>query len=464
MAAAPYPAFVNGYTVGVDVGTTSIKAVLYSLAHAAPVRVASAPLPARLELPPGHVAVDVEQVCEVTENVIREVASDEAVAICFTGQMHGGLVTGADDRPLTPFITWEDRRTQEAIADIRSRAPLDAWNGVGCPLNAGFLGATVCWLVEHGDIPPDGWRLGGVYETVACRLLGVAPYTDQGSAAAWGLFDIVRGCWSEDAVRACHIPLEALPRVLLSGLEVGTVSAESARTLGLAAGIPVICGAGDTQASFLGSGCRPNELLVNFGTGSQLMWERKAFERWPSTDVRALISGRFLLTVPTLAGGAAYARLASFFTDVIRTLGGVKVDRDLLYARMGDAAGAAAEDAGGVVASSLFSGSRWLGEELRASVGGLDRTNFTAGNVCRAMLSAMVDELAQPYFALPADVRPHNGVVGSGNGLRRNPVLRQIVTRRFGMGMRLSAHEEEAAIGAAMIATWFLADRDRSDD
>lgn len=438
-------------TIGVDVGSTSVKAVLYG--GDGPLRVASSLLDARIQqTPAGFFEEDPQQVAAATERVIREVADPEVKAICFTGQMHGGLLTDARNRPLTPLITWQDRRSEAVASNLRSRVPARVWEGVGTTIHAGFLGATARWLLGEGAVEGREWRLLGLIEWTACRVLGIEPYTDPSGGAAWGLYDIRAGRWSEAILEACEIPTAALPRVVDSGQPVGTVSAEAARILGLPEGVTVISGTGDTQASYIGSGCRPKELLVNFGTGSQLLWETSTFQQWPATDTRALPGGRFLISLSTLAGGGAYARLADFLADVLRTLASVDVDRDELFERMNEAARSAPMGSEGVVASPLFNGSRWLGESLRASISGLSGHSFTTANVCRAMLEGVVEELAAPYFAIPPEPRDHERLVASGNGMRRNTLLRGIVGQRFGLPLRLSPHEEEAAFGAARLA------------
>ncbi|MCL6512299.1 MAG: hypothetical protein K6U78_16630, partial [Anaerolineae bacterium] len=44
-------------------------------------------------------------------------------------------------------------------------------------------------------------------------------------------------------------------------------------------------------------------------------------------------------------------------------------------------------------------------------------------------------------------------LIGSGNALRRNALLREAISQRFGLPVRVPEWEEEAAVGAAMIAT-----------
>ena len=43
-------------------------------------------------------------------------------------------------------------------------------------------------------------------------------------------------------------------------------------------------------------------------------------------------------------------------------------------------------------------------------------------------------------------------LTGSGNGIRRNPLMRRLAEEMFEMPMEIPEHEEEAAYGAALTA------------
>jgi len=43
-------------------------------------------------------------------------------------------------------------------------------------------------------------------------------------------------------------------------------------------------------------------------------------------------------------------------------------------------------------------------------------------------------------------------MTASGNAVRKNPVLRQILAETFGLPLQIPAHTEEAAFGAALFA------------
>jgi len=107
--------------------------------------------------------------------------------------------------------------------------------------------------------------------------------------------------------------------------------------------------------------------------------------------------------------------------------------------------------ADGLRCSPLFTGTR-TDPTLRGSFTGITPENLTPGHLTRALLEGM----AEGFYAFYEQMRPLLGsrtqLIGSGNGLRRNPLLAQILAERFGMPLHIPALEEEAAVGAALLA------------
>ncbi len=83
---------------------------------------------------------------------------------------------------------------------------------------------------------------------------------------------------------------------------------------------------------------------------------------------------------------------------------------------------------------------------LRGGVRGLGVDNFTPGSLARGLLAGIAEELAP---MLPPDFQGE--LVGGGNALRKNPLLRAILEERLDWPLRLTRCPEEAAFGAALL-------------
>ena len=162
--------------------------------------------------------------------------------------------------------------------------------------------------------------------------------------------------------------------------------------------------------------------------------------------MRPYVDGRFLLAGSPLCGGRAYALLHRFFAQCAERFGGNGRD---IYDVMNIMA-AEQPDAHTLMVDPRFCGTR-NDPALRGAISEISEDNFTPEQLTRGVLWGMADELHELYRQMPLP-SPAAGLVGSGNGIRKNPVLRQYLEEQFGLRLKLPAHREEAAFGAAVFA------------
>ena len=115
-----------------------------------------------------------------------------------------------------------------------------------------------------------------------------------------------------------------------------------------------------------------------------------------------------------------------------------------LYERLVSLAADVPAGAEGVRADPLFSGSRSR-PHAKAAFRELTATTLTAGHLTRALLEGMAVELADSYreaILLGSGARAK--LVGAGNGIKLNPVLRAALEAEFAMPLHVGPHGEEA--------------------
>ena len=242
--------------VGLDVGTTGVKAVAVDPEGAVLAR-AARPYP--LSSPqPGWSEQDPEDWWRAAESALAEVSAGHDVAgIGLSGQMHGLVALGADGRPLRPAILWNDQRTGEECAEIEDRIGVERLIELtGNRALAGFTAPKLLWLRRHE--PATFARIARIClpkDYVRLRLTGEWA-TDVADASGTLLLDVARRQWSDEMLDALDIPASWLPPVL-----------ESPETSGEAGGIPVAAGAGDCAAAAIGVGITaPGPLSIVLGT------------------------------------------------------------------------------------------------------------------------------------------------------------------------------------------------------
>ncbi len=457
--------------LGVDLGTTTVTALALDTRRgdvlACHTRANEAEVTAAADRARGRSEWDARRIAATACACLGEVAGAlgerrrDLAGLGITGQQHGGLLVGAGPEPLTPLINWQDRRALEAhpasgrtyLQEACARLGEEAPRRTGCRLAAGFLAVTLFWLKENGGLP-QGARACFVMDYFAALLTGKAPVTDATCGGSSGVFDTRGGAYDPALVEALGLPRELFPPVRSSGEVLGGLTPALAGATGLPAGLPVCVGIGDNQASFLGSVAeRDGSALVNVGTGGQAAVYSADFIPLddPLLETRPFPRGGYLLVFPGLVGGRTYAVLESFYRQVGVQLLGVP-EPGSLYPAMNRLASQAPRGADGLRCEPLFTGTR-AEPELRASFTGLSPENFTPAHLTRALLEGMARALHGGYERLARHTAGAcRRLVGAGNGLRQNAVLAQAVADEFGLPLRLPAHREEAAYGAALVA------------
>lgn len=383
--------------------------------------------------------------------------SEPPAAVGLTGQMHGIVYADHAGRPLSPLYTWQDLRGGSVREQILEKT------GVSVP--AGYGLATHYYNMTHDLVPESAVSLCTIMDLFGMRITGrCRPLMHMTNAASLGFFDTAKKEFTDEALAALFSASDG------SG-ETGSGSdllipdfTEEIQVIGSFRGIPVTCAIGDNQAGVLASiGTALGIPLVNFGTGGQVSLLSDCYSELPGIETRPFLPGLYLMAGSSLCGGRAYAILEHFFRSYAADAGAPEEPQYTLMNALAEKAlqQEAAESlrsAPGpgdpLSVSPLFCGTR-MDPSLRGSVTGISDTNFTPGSLILGTLRGMADELYGYYSGMtsgrPHQIRPKR-IVGSGNGLRKNPVLQKLVSGRFGAPLELSPFEEEAACGAAVSA------------
>ncbi|HSK55556.1 MAG TPA: FGGY family carbohydrate kinase, partial [Jiangellales bacterium] len=209
--------------LGVDIGTTSTKAVLVG-ADAAVRASGQAGYP--LDAPrPGWAEQDPRAVLDAVVQAIREAVAergvDEIAGLAFSSAMHSVLGLDGAGEPVTPVITWADGRAAEQADRLRAD-PLGPvlHRRTGTPVHPMSPLVKLPWLLQHDPDAVAGVRCwAGVKEYVLSRLTGDL-VVDHGIASATGLFSLADRTWDGEAlayagVRADQLPLPVPTRHVL---------------------------------------------------------------------------------------------------------------------------------------------------------------------------------------------------------------------------------------------------------
>jgi len=360
--------------------------------------------------------------------------------IGITGQMHGIVYLDKDGKAVSPLYTWQDERGNRQYKDGETYVQYLSRTS-GYKLASGFGLVTHFYNTVNGLVPENAAKLCTVHDYISMTLAGEhAPVTDCTDAASLGFFDVRNRCFDTDMLKKTGFDISLLPTIYEG--QIGCYKDNS--------NIRVYAAIGDNQASFLGAtdgDC--DSILINVGTGSQFSAYTGDYIECEGLETRPFPKAGFLLVGASLCGGRAYALLEKFYRCVAEgCCGNINSYYDVMSRLL--ESGDKPKDLPEI--TPLFQGTR-DNPDLRASITNLSADNFTPIHMTWALLEGMTSELHGIYekYRSKTDIADRR-LVGSGNGLRKNPHFQNTVSERFGMPLIMSECEEEAAVGAALYA------------
>ena len=312
--------------LGIDLGTSAVKAVLIDeasavIAEASEPLAISRPKPLWSEqnAPDFWVAV-----CTVLDGFKRDHAKALAKVqgIGLSGQMHGAVVLDAADAPVRPVILWNDGRSAQECAELARDFPhLPDITGV-VPM-PGFTAPKLLWLKRNEPenfakircvlLPKDYLRL---------KLTGVKATEMSDAAGTWWL-DEANRAWSDEALAATGVTLAQMPTLLEGNAISGTLLPELAARWGMGK-VLVAGGAGDAAAGAIGLGAiSDGDAFISLGTSGQLFAVTNSYRPAPSTLVHAFahaLPNTWLQMAAMLNGASPLAWGASLMGTDPKTL------------------------------------------------------------------------------------------------------------------------------------------------
>ncbi|MBT4126393.1 MAG: hypothetical protein HOE43_08360 [Chloroflexi bacterium] len=467
--------------LSIDVGSTSVTALIIDIEAKSVVGSSTIANNAEITSPQdkkrGRSEWDLVRMTDLAvtnaANLISSTKTQPA-AIGITGQQQGLQLLDKDLNTVGNFISWQDQRSKDPLPGSSSgenRTYLDAmgelggavteenglpaFDNTGCPIVTGYTAPTLYWLKANNELPTNVPNIHGTTapEFVVSRLTGTRPVTDPTDAVSWGVYDLTKMDWNYDLINSLGLKREIFSNLADSCTPAGKLTPAMAAKLGAKAGIPVSVASGDHQCSFAGTvSDYDNTVAINIGTGGQasVYVDKPTPRGW--LELRPYIQSGYLLAGVGVVGGRTFRTLRDFFNNASRAIAGYELDPDVLYEKLVELASKVPAGAEGVVVDPLFTGSR-SNPLAKAAVRELTPGTFTPGHMARALFEAMAAQLADSYReAAKLGAGERSKLVGSGNGLKLNAVLRESLEAELGMSLQLGRHNEEAAIGAALCA------------
>jgi len=392
---------MTGSFVGVDVGTTRIKAVavdelgqvLGEGERRTPWRHGAG----------GAVDIDPIELADLAIAVAAEaVGTTVARGVGVTGMAETGVLTDEHDRPLAPAIAWHDQRGD--VDTIARRLGADAFRRTtGLPLTPLPSLTKLLWLRRHVPDSRRAVRFFSVGEWVV-RRLGGAPVAELSLASRTGLLELATGREWGAALDLLGVR-RLLPDLVVAGTPAGRASGEHTPPE-LRGATLTVAGHDHQVAAYAVGAAVDGALFDSLGTAEAFV--RTVRPPLPPEHVDALTAAGMAVGWGVPAGHLC-------------VLAGMKTG--LVLDRLAVTLGATTKEA---------------------------RAALSGNPVWREAVDALVVDAGKVLGTIEAVAGPHREVV-VGGGWLRNPALHAAKRRQF-PDMRATHLAEPGAYGAALLA------------
>lgn len=260
--------------VGLDVGTTNIKALIFTPSGAV-VAQASTPTPTHTPRP-GWATYDPKEIWQAVVRVLREatasVESWRIVSVAVGSMGEAGVPLDGHGEPLYALIAWYDPRTKpqaEWLAETIGKDTLFSLTGLSVQPILGLC--KLLWLKENEpEVFAKTVRWLNVAEYVAFCLSGEQA-TDYSLASRTLALNIQTRRWADEVLTAAGVPLNLYAPLSASGVKIGTVTPAASQQTGLPTSASVATGGHDhVCASFAVGVVQPGMVADSMGTSETI--------------------------------------------------------------------------------------------------------------------------------------------------------------------------------------------------
>ncbi len=401
--------------IGIDIGTTSVCGVLIDAETGKMLDSCTKNSDAFISTDNKWEKIQsVEKIMSVATEILNSFIDEDVSVIGVTGQMHGIVYTDKEGNAVSPLYIWQDERGNLPYKDTTYAKYLNSFSGYG--------NVTDFYNRENGIRPETAVSYCTIHDYFVMKLCGLTkPLMHASDAASLGCYDVKENKFNYD----CNVDITADYTI------AGTYK-----------GVPVSVAIGDNQASVFSTLADEDSVLLNIGTGSQVSIVSDIPVEADNIETRPYFEEKYLIVGSALCGGRAYSMLKNFYSEVLGYT--QRVNDDTVYSIMNQMLEKA--DNTPLQVDTRFAGTR-KNPELTGAISGITTENFHPSNLTLGVLEGMATELFNMYQLMGSK---KSGIVGSGNGIRKNPALVKTFESLFSAKMKVPNHLEEAAFGASL--------------
>lgn len=433
------------YVISIDQGTTSTRAILFSLKGEI-VLISQREVPClypfdgAVEQDPLEILISVTDT--LSELMIKSnIKPEQILSLGITNQRETTIVFEKDTgKPVYNAIVWQSKQSQAICEQIEDKKEL-IQKKTGLILNPYFSASKIRYIldkIENGQTRAEkGELLFGTVDTFLLYRLtkGKAFKTDYTNASRTLLYNIFDKRWDEDLLKLFNIPLAMLPEVCDSASIFGYSDVLSPTYL-----VPVAGMIGDQQSSLFGQACfQKGDIKNTYGTGCFMLInlgeEAKLYSHGLLTTIAYGINGKisYALEGSVLIGGASIQWLRDKL-ELIKT------------AAESESAIAKAEDEVYVVPAFVGLGTPYWDNNCRGAIFNLTR-NSSKYSIIKATLESIAFQSKDVIETMKKETKLKFKTLQVDGGATNNNYLMQFQSDILNIKVQKGKITETTALG-----------------
>ncbi|KAA0546287.1 gluconokinase [Bacillus sp. BGMRC 2118] len=459
---------MTSYMLGIDIGTTSTKAVLFT-EKGEVIQTENIGYP--LHTPDISTAEqDPEEifqaVMKATSSIMKHHTTKHLSFISFSSAMHSVIAMDEHDQPLTPCITWADNRSEAWAHKIKNELNgHEIYKRTGTPIHPMSPLSKVAWIVhENKEIAANTKKYIGIKEFIFKRLFNEY-VVDYSLASAMGMMNLHSLDWDDEALQVAGIKRNQLSRLVPTTKVYSNCNPELAKQMGIPPNTPFVIGASDGVLSNLGvNAIKKGEIAVTIGTSGAI---RTIIDQ-PQTDEKgrifcyALTENHWVIGGPVNNGGMVLRWIRDeFASSEIETAKRLGIDPYEVLTKIADRVRPGSD---GLLFHPYLAGERaplW-NPDVRGSFFGLTMSHKKE-HMIRAALEGVIYNLYTVFLALTECMDSPVTRIQATGGFARSAVWRQMMSDIFESEVVVPESYESSCLGACILGLFALGKIDSFD-
>lgn len=436
------------YRIGIDIGTTSIKAVLYG-ENLERMSMASKGYKTYHEQL-GYAEQEPEEVLQAFYKVMEEVLEPAGVEkaevelLSFSSAMHSLILVGEDNQLLTRSIIWSDNRSVKEVEEFKLNEDwMRHYQNTGTPVHSMSPFFKLMWFRKNTCLLEKTRKIIGIKEYILYHLTGEYS-TDYSIASATGMFNIHTLTWDEKALMYLGITEEQLPCLKDVTEKVSIKNREFLADMGLSSDLSFMIGASDGCLANLGSrALHKGETTLTIGTSGavRMTVDSPVLDQEGRTFCYYMKKDRWIIGGAVNNGGNVLERLGQILNENIGSF----------YSDLEDRVKEVSPGSDGLLFIPYLYGERaphWDGR-LHASFIGM--SGFHGKNhLIRAVVEGITYNLKEVWEVLSALSGESSVLIASG-GFLKSDAWTSILSDIFGKDIEIADSVDSSCLGAVLL-------------